>query len=270
MNILAHCKTDKGICKKVNQDSVSIQINPTVGQEAVFAVVCDGVGGLQEGEMASASTVRVLTEWFQYEYPQLERLDEEIVRNRMLKILQNHNEALFSYSRAKGMRLGTTATIMLITEKEYYIVQIGDSRAYEIGPQRAVQLTEDQSLVAQEVRNGILTEEEARTDARRNVILQSVGSAKILEPVFYVGKTDCQAVYLLCSDGFIHEISGGELQSSFNGRVIGSKEELQLRTEYWVEEVKRRGEKDNISVAVVKYSMDCNSADRSVHLLHRP
>ena len=99
--------------------------------------------------------------------------------------------------------MGTTVTAMILTGGYYYIVNVGDSRAYEICSNLQV-LTRDQTVVAREVEQGLLTLEQAETDPRRSVLLQCIGASDVVYPDFFLGEVKKDAVYMLCSDGFRH------------------------------------------------------------------
>lgn len=249
---LTYSATDIGTTRTNNQDTVGILVNTHSELNAAMGVVCDGVGGLKEGEYASRTTFQKFVEWFQFELPQIAKEDEfgELLRKRWIKLIENHNRYLYEHAMQNGIRLGTTLTALLLFENKYYVVQVGDSRAYQV-TERVVQLTEDQSLVAKEVRQGIITEEEARSDSRKNVLLQSVGYSKNIVPEFSAGNVEKNAGFLICSDGFYHFLKEEELIACF-GRNDGCRiEHIKSRVDGLISDVKDRGEKDNISVAYI-------------------
>lgn len=251
---ITYSATDVGTVKETNQDSVGIIVNAHPDLDAALGIVCDGVGGLQEGEYASSTTYKKFMDWFQYEMPQLIHEDDFdlVLQNRWSKLIYNHNQYLYEYAQNKNAKMGTTLTVILLFHEQYYAMQVGDSRAYEI-TERLSQLTQDQSLVAREVLQGRLTIEEARIDSRRNILLQSIGYSKNVEPVFTRGPLTRGACYLLCSDGFYHCIAEREMVGGYHNYNIQNNEHLKAITDFLVETVKKRGETDNISVAVIKY-----------------
>lgn len=251
---ITYSATDVGTVKSMNQDSIGVIVNTHPNLNAALGVVCDGVGGLQEGEYASATTYKRFMDWFQYELPQLvqEERFESILKKRWCKLVENHNQYLYEYANGKQVRLGTTLTALLLFQGRYYTMQVGDSRAYQISS-TIKQLTEDQSLVALEVRKGILTKEQARFDPRRNVLLQSIGYARHVGPDFRSGDMQEEAGYLICSDGFYHCVEETEMVANFYSDKMTTTELLKDRTDRLLELVKKRGETDNISVAVMKY-----------------
>ncbi len=242
------CHTDAGIYKRINQDSACAVTAILRGVPFCMLVLCDGMGGASQGEYASRRVVTEFVRWFEQELPALEERKQYLpaVRPVWAKLLTQLDEELRAYGRRHGIKLGTTATCMLFRDTEYLLAQSGDSRAYEIR-RKAVQLTEDQSYVQQQVRMGLLTPEEARRHPRRNVLTDCIGGSRPSVPVTVLGQTKRNAVYLLCSDGLVHETENRELASVLSlrrcRRIPGLQEGLAKLTE----QVKRRGETDNIT-----------------------
>ena len=147
-------------------------------------------------------------------------------------------------------RLGTTFTGILLAGNEYAAVHVGDSRLYHIST-TIKQMTKDQTFVAREVSRGTLTAEQARTDKRRNMLLQCVGASAKLEPDIMTGRIE-KGVYMLCTDGFRHEISEREMFENLNPDVLRNKDIMQKNARYLIDQIKLRQEKDNISVILIK------------------
>ena len=112
-------------------------------------------------------------------------------------------------------------------------------------------MTKDQTFVAREVSRGTLTAEQARTDKRRNMLLQCVGASAKLEPDIMTGRIE-KGVYMLCTDGFRHEISEREMFENLNPDVLRNKDIMQKNARYLIDQIKLRQEKDNISVILIK------------------
>lgn len=253
MEYIIAASTDIGLVKETNQDSLLIKKARTPIGNIVFAALCDGMGGLAKGEVASASLVTALSDWFQEQFPYLVKRQPEDyqIRSQWETIIREQNEKIRNYGRKNYAEMGTTAVILLLTPSRYYIMNIGDSRVYEINSQ-VWQLTEDQSVVARKVREGIITPEQAYHDPERSVLLQCVGINDHVYPEMFFGETKENAVYMLCSDGFIHEISNGEIYQYLQPEVLSSKEEIKGRIDLLIDINKQRGEKDNITAAVIR------------------
>lgn len=248
--------SDIGICRKVNQDACCARIFKTPLHTIVLAAVCDGVGGLEEGEYASKSTIQALNNWFDYRLDKLvlgeEKADLVSVLSEEIKgVIEKQHQTIFTYSREKEIKTGTTLTAMLFADNNYFIAQIGDSRAYCV-KDGLIQLTEDQSLVAMEIKEGRSTEEQARIDKRRNIILQCIGATKDLIPVYQSGTILNGASYFVCSDGFVHKFSHDELEDAMGPDEMDDMNSMHSRLLRNIEIVKERGEKDNITVVWVR------------------
>lgn len=253
MDFIISAKTDIGIAKETNQDSLSIKrINTNQGR-MVFAILCDGMGGLAKGEVASASVVSSFHQWVINDLPLLcnSAIEDYVVREQWEKILMEQNHAIKLYGTQRGIQLGTTAVIMLLTQNRYYIMNVGDSRAYEI-KHTLKQITIDQTFIAREIARGTMTVEQARHDERRNVLLQSIGVSDQVYPEMFCGELQKDAVYMLCSDGFRHEITEQEIFNGFCPDILCDEDMMNRNTLQLIDLNKQRAEKDNISVALVR------------------
>lgn len=253
MNFIISAVTDIGTTKDTNQDSYIVKVLNTNQGKMVFAVMCDGMGGLSKGEVASASLVNAFNKWSENELVSM--CDAEItdsnIRNDWVGIVTEYNEKIKNYGKRSGVSMGTTVTAILITPKRYYIINVGDTRAYEIYESVHV-LTKDQTVVAREVELGNLTEDEAKNDSRRSVLLQCVGASDVVYPDMFFGDTKLNAVYMLCSDGFRHEITEDEIYSYLNAGVMNDAEGMKSNMNALIELNKERQERDNISVISIR------------------
>lgn len=253
MNFIISANTDIGLVKETNQDSLSVKVLNTVQGRMVFAVLCDGMGGLAKGEVASAAVVGAFSDWATQRLPQLCRgpIEDHAIRADWERIVSEQNREIQAYGARIGVSLGTTVVAALLTQNRYYILNVGDSRAYEI-TDGLRQITNDQTFVAREVSLGHMTEEEAQRDPRRSILLQCVGASPQVYPEMFYGDLIQGAVYMLCSDGFRHEISPEEIYSAFRPEVLLSDSDMYQRAYGLIELNKQRGERDNISVAMVR------------------
>ena len=253
MNFIVSARTDIGITKSTNQDSLSMRVVQTPQGKMVFAVLCDGMGGLDKGEVASAAVIRAFDNWLHNELPALchAPIQDSAIRAQWEDIVKEQNDTIKRYGSQYGVRLGTTVVALLLTQNRYYILNVGDSRAYEISD-GVKQLTADQTFVAREVAEGRMTAEQAMTDPRRNVLLQCVGASDYVYPDMFFGDVNNDAVYMLCSDGFRHEISEYEIFERLNPQVSRSESMMNEHAEELIELNKARKERDNISVALVR------------------
>ena len=251
MRFIATVDSDVGIVKETNQDSVVLKHASTSKGEVLMAAVCDGMGGLEKGELASKTVVMAFANWFEQELPyELETPDMDVIGAKWSLMLKDLNLRLAEYGRNQGTELGTTFTGVLFIGENYVCVHVGDTRLYHIGGEIR-QLTDDQTFIEREIRSGRMTEEQAKKDKRRNVLLQCVGASQILEPQVICGKTE-RGVYMICSDGFRHAITEGEMLETLAPVNLMNKKAMHGNARYLIDLIKARRERDNISVVLIK------------------
>lgn len=253
MKFLVGYHTDNGIRKKENQDSLLIKTaRSPYGRIGLFAV-CDGMGGLSAGELASSTVIRGFGEWFDLDLTSINfnEIDDVEIFNIIDDKVRELNNRILQYGESKEERLGTTLTMMLIVDNKGYIFQVGDSRVYRIG-KTLEQLTVDQSFVQREIERGNLTKEEALTHPKKNVLLQCVGAKKRVDVKMDVIEIEDEQVYLICSDGFYRRLKEDEIVKSLNYDKFNSSNEISSMAKELTELVKSRKEQDNITAIVVK------------------
>lgn len=253
MNFIISANTDIGISKTTNQDSLTVKRLTTPQGPMVFALLCDGMGGLEKGEVASATVVRAFDNWVNTELPRLccAPLEDSVIRSQWESIITAQNQSIKTYGARQGVRLGTTVVAMLLTSTRYYVLNVGDSRAYELSD-TLHQITQDQTFVAREIALGNMTPEQAAQDSRRNVLLQCVGASDVVYPDMFFGDVRQNAVYMLCSDGFRHEITPEEIYQYLQPGVLFDHAGMERNAAYLIELNKQRQERDNISVVLVR------------------
>lgn len=262
MDFLTAAYSDTGTHKRTNEDSLCLRrALLSTGGEIVMAVVCDGMGGLQRGELASAVCVRAFCDWFGH---QLERIPaifrEGRVREEWSRVFETTHRRLLAYSAARHVQLGTTAAVFLACEGRYIAANVGDSRVYERGGALR-RLTEDHSLVAREMAMGHITEDESRHHPQRNVLLQCLGNGDSVTPFFREGALQNNGLYFLCTDGYVHELSAKELEERLSPFRLNSREQMTEELQAMAEECKIRGETDNITAVLLKASESAVSTE---------
>jgi len=253
MNFIISASTDIGNTKQTNQDSYNVRVLSAPQGKMVFAILCDGMGGLAKGEVASSSLVNAFVKWSETRLPEIAKngITDAAIRNDWVNLVTDFNEKIKLYGKRIGAAVGTTVTALLITESRYYIINVGDTRAYEIMDGVRV-LTKDQTVVAREVEQGILTPEQAEKDDRRSVLLQCVGASDVVYPDMFFGDTKLNAVYMLCSDGFRHEINSDEIFSYLNPNVMLDADGMKQNMDSLINLNKQRQERDNITVVSIR------------------
>ena len=209
--------TDVGTRKETNQDSLLVLQADTDAGHVLLAAVCDGMGGLAKGEVASAAMVNALSSWFCQSLPKLlaEGFSEERLSGEWKTLVDDTSKRISSYGEELDISLGTTAGVFFVIGSSYYIMNIGDSRIYLISD-AVYQLTKDQTFVQHEVDVGNITIEEAMVHPKRSVLLQCIGASNIVVPDFFSGKLKKNQVYMLCCDGFRHVITPDEFYGALN------------------------------------------------------
>lgn len=252
MYYIGNAVSDIGTVKKVNQDSLTLKIANTKWGSVCLAVMCDGVGGLQQGELASATIVRGFDQWFKKVFPyENGRWSEQKLKLEWDHLIQSLNLELCEYGEETGVKLGSTVTAALFWENRYLVAHVGDCRMYQIRNELR-QITKDQTLVQKEIDQGLMKESEREADQRKSILLQSVGTVDMLQISYYSGELLPDTVYLLCTDGFRHEIREDELVRLFAPEQNSNMGFVEKNLKYVVEQVKARGEHDNISAIAVR------------------
>lgn len=226
--------TDAGNIRKVNQDGVVVQRIATRTGEAVLAVLCDGVGGLREGEAASAMAVsgfgRGMRELFGKSCGEA---FSDAIKREWQRIIDEVNMEVYMYGKRKGIRLGTTLTSVILAEGYYYIINVGDSRVYHIR-EGVTQLTTD------------------HTYGSSGMLLQCIGGGKKIQPDMFTGKVFENSVYLLCSDGFRNRVGSEEMKALLSPDILSSGNIIRKNIRKLIDLNKERRETDNITAAVIK------------------
>lgn len=263
LDYIVSAATDTGL-KKINQDSFGVKVADTVAGKAVIAVLCDGMGGLSHGEVASATVVDTFNKWFLYRMPILseKKITEDIVYEEWLDIVSDCNRRVLLYGKNNGIRIGTTLTVLMIIDGRCFIMNIGDSRAYKISDSATV-LTKDHTVTARELENGLITEEQAEIDPRRHILFKCIGMSGDINPDMFVQEVKEDTVYMLCSDGFRQRITEEEIFSLLKPSEMTEKSQMRLNMEKLIELNKARNEGDNMTAVAIKTFKNCESEAES-------
>jgi PPM family protein phosphatase len=224
-------KTDQGKIREQNEDAY--------GYRDTLFVIADGMGGHQAGEIASAIAVENILAFDVSSNPQ-ERLHEAVL---------NANNAILN-EMAKNedfSGMGTTVAVLYLTEDQAYVSHVGDSRIYKLAEGNLSQLTDDHSFVAELIKNGSITEEEAKIHPPRNVLTRALGTQEKFE--FEVNSFSAKGgdKFLLCSDGLT-----GMLAENVLKEVLSAREDPQIIADKLVQKANDNGGTDNITVIVIE------------------
>ncbi len=252
MEFFVSASTDKGIKRSINQDHLFVRKIETRTGEMAFAVLCDGMGGLQHGEVASASIISAFTEWMYTYLPELskEPIRDHVIREQWGTVISDVNRNLYQFGMDRHCKVGSTVTALLLTQYRYFLLNIGDTRAYEIGS-AVRKMTVDHTVAAKEVALGNMTEAQAQELPASHVLTRCVGVSEKTYPDMFFGDTKANTTYMLCSDGFRHHLTEQEMRECLFERVRVRADVVKQQEEYLIDLVKRRGETDNISVVTI-------------------
>ncbi len=245
----AHLATNVGLKRKNNEDSFVFcapeapELRTHCG--CLFGVA-DGMGGALAGEHASRLALQMVVQNY-FGQPGMP------IPYALREALRHANDVVFNeaHSNPDYSGMGTTASILVIDGDWAYVAQVGDSRVYLLRDHSHLhQITRDHSLVAEQVRNGLITEEEARTHSLRNLITRAVGIKAQVDIDVFALQLCKHDVLLLCSDG----LSG--MVSDFQIAHILQADNLAVTTQNLIDKALQGGGSDNITAVVVRVESD--------------
>jgi PPM family protein phosphatase len=243
-------RSDAGRVRENNEDSFRD------APELNLFVLSDGMGGQASGETASRIATETVVEYCRA----LER-DPSVLSpaecvpglcqmsNRLAAAIRRANSAVREAARKNPQCHGMGATVVAarFEDNRMSLAHVGDSRAYRLRSGRIEQLTQDHSFIAEQVRHGLLTEQEAEHSRLQNVLLRALGpeaqvQVEVDEELVLEGDT-----FLLCSDGLTREISDAQIAA-----ILERAEDAQGAADRLIEAANRAGGADNITVIVVR------------------
>lgn len=234
--------TDKGARRESNQDACLA--NESVG----LFVVADGMGGHSGGEVASEMAVKTVEEIF---------LDPEVPdlspREVVLKSYEDASQRIFDRAANESPELsgmGTTMVLCYFRNKHIYIANVGDSRCYLFAKPYLWQVTEDHSLINEQIRAGVLTPEQAQHFVGRNVITRSVGYERVVHPDIIEREVQPGETYLLCSDGLSGLVTDAKICE------ILMKNSPDKVPQVCVQQAIANGGDDNVTVMVIHFPLN--------------
>lgn len=227
--------TDVGRVRIHNEDTCFSQADG----EIALGVVCDGMGGANAGEVASRMALDALIQVLQ----EGTAPPKELLR----QALDQANRTVFCYGweHPDCCGMGTTLVAALVLGQESYILNVGDSRAYSVRPHEIRQITHDHSLVAELVRAGQITPEQAKRHPRKNIITRALGTDQHVSGDLYLHRVTPGEFLLLCSDGLSNELTDQEMQELI---LQGPPEEGCRRL---IDAALERGAHDNVTAVLI-------------------
>lgn len=234
-------KTDKGLVRLTNQDFLFTE---NLSDGKIFAVVCDGMGGANAGNIASQKAVELITSYVERSYSP--KMSGNSLSNLIKNAIVSANSEIFKMSKSdinlEGM--GTTVVAAIVSEAEAVICHVGDSRAYVIGD-TLFQVTRDHSVVQNLIESGELTPEEAKNHPKKNIITRALGVAEdIISDCTSVSLNSGESI-MLCTDGLTNFVDSSDIEDTFK-----NCDKSQV-AEKLVDMANASGGGDNISVITV-------------------
>jgi PPM family protein phosphatase len=232
-------KSDQGKIRASNEDSFIANT-----KSAIF-LVADGMGGHAAGEIASqiaAATVEEVLSGGGSEFT-----EEQLLQFAVQKANTSVYEAQRARPECRGM--GSTLTVLLFRDNQYYLAQVGDSRAYLLRDKNLNQLTQDHSLVWPLYKSGIISKEDISRHPQKNLITRSIGTQPQVEADLQKGEALKGDVYLLCSDGLTDVLSDQDILRCL---LAGENRMPQELSEMLVNAANSGGGPDNITTVVVR------------------
>lgn len=235
--------SETGPTRNSNEDSI-ISFFPAYNQHILFAMVADGMGGHNAGEVASSMACTVAKEYISNHYQQQDATG--MMEKMMQEMHTRIRQAAESDSGYRGM--GTTATALFIRDGFLYFSHIGDSRLYRYANHEMMQLTTDHTFVNEMIKEGKLTKEQAEHHDMKHVLMQALGTVDSIEPQV----SDKNSVahkgeyYILCSDGIHDAVPEADLKN------LLSMQQPSLAIEAIISLCYQRKARDNFSLILVE------------------
>ena len=241
--------TDPGMVRSHNEDSIAA--DPEIG----LAVLADGMGGYNAGEVASGIAVAMLTtemrQALQNQQPHLtdasgEPLAVKLIRENSAKA----NAAIYQTAKSQPQYavMGTTLVTALFCDNRVTVGHIGDSRLYRLRQEQFEQITRDHSLLQEQIDSGMITKEQARYSQNKNLVTRAVGIDPDVETEIHTHDVQPGDIYLLCSDG----LSDMVLDEDIRETLATLQANLPLAAKQLVQLANDSGGRDNISVILVR------------------
>jgi protein phosphatase len=220
-----------------------------VGPKGYLLLVADGMGGAAGGEVASEMAAHLVFEQLLDSWVFAKGSSNEVFQSALEKAIEYSNERIHRRAtREPALRgMGTTVTAVGILGGEYVVGQVGDSRAYLVGGDRAIQITRDQTLANRLLEEGSLSEAEAQESPMKHKLLQALGPSPSVEVALTTTKASSEDTLVLCTDGLTELVSSEEIFTT----VRGSHDPAVI-CEDLVALANSRGGPDNITVIVAK------------------
>ncbi len=254
MKFYYYTRSEIGAVRRSNQDSAYAGSLRTRSGKTFLGIVCDGVGGFQDGEFASRTVVELFSDWYNKEFRHMPADADyfEKTRLRWGELIKRAHDIFTEHMANSDGMIGTTLSVLLIADEKYLAAQIGDSRIYLFQNRTATQITADHSYVAELAEKGLMTFDEANLAPDKNVLTRCIGNMCEFYPDFYSGQAHSGDCFLISSDGFHGGIIASEMNVILNDIFSADNKKMRQRLNKQIANKIQNGEKDNITAVYVK------------------
>ena len=234
-------QSDIGKRRKSNQDYTATFTNQ---KNQLLALLADGMGGHQAGDIASRQAVEEIG--IAWEATTID--DSEKAVQWFLQHIQQTNQRIFEKGQSQPTLsgMGTTLEVVTLLDNHLALAHVGDSRIYLLREQRLIALTEDHSLVNALLKSGEITQEMAENHPRKNIITRSLGMPGSLEVDVAIHRIEDHDQLLLCSDGLTNMVSEPKIT-----QILLEAASLQDASQRLIDEANAKGGLDNITVLLI-------------------
>lgn len=235
-------KTDVGVVRHTNQDAYSAGELPG---GVAWAVVCDGMGGANGGDIASTTAVKVISSRISKAFR--DGISEQSIPSMLESAVNAANISVYDMSREDETLagMGTTVVACVLVDGVAHIAHAGDSRAYLFNKDKITQITRDHSYVQRLIENGTLTAEQAKTSPHRNVITRALGVNERLAVDYTEVPIGEQDAVMLCTDGLTGCLEDDDMLAIFSGCSFYEYPDRLVKA------ANERGGNDNITVVIL-------------------
>lgn len=228
-----------GNVREINQDAIVFRSFGCGEYYFAILAVCDGIGGLEHGEIASAMLREGIGRWFDgiIQWLDVKTAEEDILYAHLKDAAEEWNRTVYECQRQNGVRMGTTMSFLMIVRDRYFILQVGDSRVYCYRKDELRQLTEDDSV--SKMKNGKM----------KLYLNNYMGRADELWFSSVSGIVEHGDFFLVCSDGLYHKMDVADVRDARSEVCQGQA--IEKVCEQLIYKMMKRGESDNISAGII-------------------
>ena len=246
--IISSGYTDKGLVRKTNEDNWYVN-EPSPISKSFYAIVADGMGGHNAGDVASNMATNTISKYINKHYT--DELSYDALKALLIKAVEESNRQILAESIKSREKtgMGTTLVMCFIINNKAIVTHVGDSRLYLIKKEKIHRMTKDHSLIAELIDEGKITETEALNHPQKNVITRAIGTDHIVDIDVYEFSLTDGDIILLCTDGLSNMISDDEIKDT-----ILNSENVIIAPKNLVDLANKKGGADNITAVILKYA----------------